>query len=192
MTSFNGNDLLNYYINFGEHPQDFLRPIFVNAVHKSISTLTINDLENFNDFQLSQIITATISAVVSPIVSMSVTVAVDAFSSDYENRTATVEMAQLQQQNTTLMSLYSTLKQMSSSGDFIYRTQQAFIQINASASNRTLYELTNLNNTLNMLAVTSPFNSTVGYPLLYQMMISGNQSYYQGQLMPNYVKYGTL
>lgn len=192
LTSFVGADLLNYYINFGEQPEFILRPIFANAVHRSISALTISDLKSFDDLALSQRIAATISAAVSPLAPISVSVAIDAFTSDYENRTASVEVARLKRRSDTLASLYSTLKQLNSSGDFVYRIQQAFIQATNSAANRTAFEVTNLNNVLAMLVTSGPVVTTVGFPKLYQMMLSSNQSYYEDKLMPNYIRYGVV
>lgn len=188
LNSFGGNDLLNYYINFGEQPDLILRPIFTNAVHKSISTLTITDLKSFDDQLLTSKITAAISAVVSPLVSMTFSVALNAFSSNYENRTAAVEVAQLKRRNDTLQSLYSTLKQLNSSGDYIYRTQQAIIAAETAATNRATIEVSNLNKVLGMLA-TIP---SVGLPKLYQTMVASNQSYYEDKLMPNYVRFASV
>lgn len=83
LTSFTGDDLLNYYINFGEQPEVFLKPIFSNSVHKSISTMTINDLKSFDDSKLANQISAAISAAVSPLVPMGFSVSIDAFTSAY-------------------------------------------------------------------------------------------------------------
>lgn len=87
-----------------------------------------------------------------------------------------MEVAQLKRRNQTLNDLYKTISSINPGADYIYRTQQTIIQSNTTSTNRVANELANLNSVLQMFKAVNA--SGMGFPRLYQMMMSSNQSYY--------------
>jgi hypothetical protein len=102
-----------------------LRPLFLNAVHRSISQYTISNLQSFSDQDLASKITTVIAGVVTPLAPLSISVTIDAFTSVYENKTASVEIATLTRRNNNLQSIYNSLLSVGSSSDFTYQVMQA-------------------------------------------------------------------
>lgn len=88
LTSLSASDLINYYIMFGENPAAILRPVFSNAIQKSMSTYTLSMLRTLDDLYLSNLVKVNIDTTLIPLVSMATSVSIDSITSNYQNKTA--------------------------------------------------------------------------------------------------------
>jgi hypothetical protein len=178
------SSLIDYYIMFGENPAVILRPVFFNAIQLAMSTYTLPMLQTFNDTLLSSLIKRNIDTALIPLVSLTTLVSIDSITSNYQNKTASAEIAYLKRKSENLVSLLAGIGAFASNGDYRYQVAQALSQANTSSLNRRYLET---NQTSQVIANLGTASNNIGAMRLYSQLISGNQSYFQDMYWNNIV-----